>query len=79
MLRTRRWLFWEPWESAVNPVRLSGGVWSFELKVSDNQGNSDYRTVYLWPVAVSKTLYVLLALLLVGIGAFLSHRRKVRS
>jgi hypothetical protein len=78
-IRTRTWFISEPWQSAVNPVRLPQGTWSFEIKVTDNQGNSAYRRLYIWPIALQKALTMLaLSLVVFGVTLLFWKRRHKR-
>ena len=48
LIRSRRWLWWSDWQSAINPVALINSVWSIDFRVVDNQGNASKKTLYDW-------------------------------
>lgn len=48
MLRSRRWLWWNEWQTAINPTAFINGVWSIDFRVVDNSGNASEKTLYDW-------------------------------
>jgi|SRR3989344_4250801 len=77
-LRFRKWLFWSDWEKATNPVRLTAGIWSFQLKAVDNEGNASLRTVYLNDEIFQKVLYLILIFVAVIIFYYFFQLRRKR-
>ncbi len=76
-LRLRRWFFWEPWQHAVNPVRLPSGVWMFEVRVTDGAGNSAYQTVVLTRALATRAAgSILAAAVLLSVALWFRARRR---
>lgn len=48
LVRSRRWLWWSDWQTAINPTALINSVWSIDFRVVDNQGNASEKTIYDW-------------------------------
>ncbi len=78
LVRTRSWLFWTPWQKAVNPYPLEGNEWEMQVAAFDNVGNRTSQTYYrinlLWPKVIGLTLCLLF---IVGVFWYI-HRRKRR-
>ncbi len=78
-LRTRNLFFWNNWEKAINPIRLASGIWSFQLKAVDNEGNSAIRTFYLKDEIIKKILYFFSVIILALIVFFITKKFRVRN
>ncbi|MEK7086677.1 MAG: cohesin domain-containing protein [Patescibacteria group bacterium] len=59
-LRARKWFSWGVWQQATNPVRLTAGVWTFQLRAVDNEGNTAAQTFYVKQAIVEKIFYLIL-------------------
>ena len=62
-LRVKKWLNWDEWREAANPVQLALGVWAFQLKVVDNNGNAVFKTAYVIDGIIQKVFYLILAII----------------
>lgn len=76
-LRSRTWFFWNNWEKTASPVGLASGIWSFQLKATDNEGNSVVRTFYIQEEIIRKSIYFASALVLILL-VFLINKYKFR-
>lgn len=77
-MRIKKWFIWEDWQRATNPVRLSAGVWSFQIKAIDNQGNASKQTVYVKTEVVKKSLYFILLLAVIACAYYFVKSRRRR-
>ncbi len=65
-LRAMNWLKWTKWAETANPARLSSGVWRYQIKAIDNQGNENKETLYLWRELILKIVYLVLVIFILG-------------
>lgn len=78
-IRTKQWLVWGEWETAVNPVRLPRGTWVVDIRVTDGQGNSADAHAYLWPTFAWKFAVLVLCVALLVVVVLVARRTRRRA
>jgi hypothetical protein len=78
-IRTKQWLTWGQWETAVNPVRLPRGTWAVEIRITDGQGNSAEARAYLWPTFAWKMAALIFCIVLLSVVVFTVRRTRRRA
>jgi len=44
--RSRSWFAWSGWQTAQNPMAYGKNIWTVELRITDNAGNTVTKTIY---------------------------------
>ena len=70
-MRFKKWFTYSPWVEVINPVVYPKDVWSVELKVVNNKGLEDIKSLSFYKLFYQKIIILFLTLIVI---LFISYR-----